>query len=69
MRILLLLNDLSQKLIMKTQFKTDYLKPAMDVLITEVEDLVALSLEEETEADSQDARTKEENWFIFKDEW
>ena len=68
MRILLLLNDLSQKLIMKTQFKTDYLKPAMDVLITEVEDLVALSIEEE-EADSQDARTKEENWFIFKDEW
>ena len=54
---------------MKTQFKTDYLKPAMDVLITEVEDLVALSIEEETEADSQDARTKEENWFIFKDEW
>ena len=53
---------------MKTQFKTDYLKPAMDVLITEVEDLVALSIEE-TEADSQDARTKEENWFIFKDEW
>lgn len=53
---------------MKTQFKTDYLKPAMDVLITEVEDLVALSLEEE-EADSQDARTKEENWFIFNDQW
>ena len=53
---------------MKTQFKTDYLKPAMDVPITEVEDLVALSIEEE-EADSQDARAKEENWFIFNDQW
>ena len=63
-----MLNDLSQKLIMKIQFKTEYLKPVMDVLITEVEDLVALSVEDNP-ADDQDARTKEENWFIFKDEW
>ena len=54
---------------MKIQFKTEYLKPVMDVLITEVEDLVALSIEDDTNADDQDARTKEENWFIFKEEW
>ena len=53
---------------MKIQFKTEYLKPVMDVLITEVEDLVALSVEDNP-ADDQDARTKEENWFIFKEEW
>ena len=40
----------------------------MDVLITEVEDLVALSIED-GEANDQDARTKEENWFIYKEEW
>lgn len=53
---------------MKIQFKTEYLKPLLDVLITEVEDLVALSIEE-GDADDQDARTKEESWFLFNDEW
>ena len=49
---------------MKIQFKTEYLKPVMDVLLVEVNDMVALSIEDDTNADSQDARTKEENWFI-----
>lgn len=50
--------------------KNRYVAPSAEILEVELEDLVALSIVDDIAADSNsEVLTKEENWFIYRDEW
>ena len=54
---------------MRKDTKNMYVTPSIEILEVELEDLVALSIVDDLADSNSEVLTKEENWFIYRDEW
>lgn len=54
---------------MRKDTKNTYVTPSVEILEVELEDLVALSIMDDLADSNSEVLTKEENWFIYRDEW
>lgn len=54
---------------MRKDTKNTYVTPSVEILEVELEDLVALSIVDDVADSNSEVLTKEENWFIYRDEW
>ena len=54
---------------MRKDTKNTYVTPSVEILEVELEDLVALSIVDDLADSNSEVLTKEENWFIYRDEW
>ena len=58
-----------KRTIMHKDTKNTYVTPSVEILEVELEDLVALSIVDDLADSNSEVLTKEENWFIYRDEW
>lgn len=58
-----------KRMTMRKDTKNTYVTPSVEILEVELEDLVALSIVDDLADSNSEVLTKEENWFIYRDEW
>ena len=56
-------------MIMHKEIKNKYVAPSAEIMEVELDDLVALSIVDDLAESDKEVLTKEENWFIYRDEW
>ena len=56
-------------IMMHKEVKNRYVAPSAEIMEVELEDLVALSIVDDIADSNSEVLTKEENWFIYRDEW
>ena len=56
-------------IMMHKEVKNRYVAPSAEIMEVELEDLVALSIMDDLADSDKEFLTKEENWFIYRDEW